>query len=54
MFLGLSIISAGDGNSLNGGRIYQVPIVEQLVYDFTGLVDFEFTQFLDGLKVLSI
>ncbi len=34
--------------------VNQIPIVEQLIYDFASLVDLEFAQLLDGLEVLGV
>ncbi len=54
MFFRLGAVETGDGICLDGGRVNQIPIVEQLIYNFASLVDLEFTQLLDGLKVLGV
>ncbi len=54
MFLRLSTVETGDGHCLDGGRIDQVPVVEQLIDDLASLVYFEFTESLDGIEVLGI
>ncbi len=54
MFFRLGAIETGDGDCLDEGRVDQIPIVEQLIYDFASLVDLEFAQLLDGLEVLGV
>jgi hypothetical protein len=54
MFFRLGAVETVDRNRLDGGRVHQIPIVEQLIYDFASLVDLEFAQFLDGLEVLGV
>jgi hypothetical protein len=54
VFFGLGTIETGDGNRLNRRGIDQVPVVKELVYNFTGLMNFYLTEFLDSLEVLSV
>ncbi len=54
MFFRLGAVETGDRDHLDGGGVNQIPIVEQLIYDFASLVDLEFAQLLDGLEVLGV
>jgi hypothetical protein len=54
MFLRLGTVETGDGHHLDGGGVDQIPVVEQLIDDLTGLVYLKFTEFLDGIEVLGI
>jgi hypothetical protein len=54
MFFRLDTVETGDGHRLDGGEVDQVPVVEQLIDDLTGLVYLEFTEFLDGIEVLGV
>ena len=50
----LGAILTGDGSRLRGSREDEVPVVEELMDDLAGLVDFQVAEFLDSLEVLDV